>query len=199
MPFLTTIGSAGLFGFGLSSPNVKATIFFWGNGSTDWGNINNWYTDAEHTSQAQNFPSSSDRVELLSNCFLNLDGTFDEETGLYTAWTDLTYWHAPIAIQSASADLTCESTVFIAYTDTNPIPDFDSATAYSVGDVVKDGDNYYILINALDGAGPFDAPSNSLVPTGKWGLIGRYKPHVDNINLGAGHLTLCGVTVGIPS
>jgi hypothetical protein len=99
MPFLTTIGSAGLLTFGLSSPATggilpNVTKYFFAGSDSLWSNLNNWYTDSAHTSHAASLPNAAEDTILLSNVSANIDSP----------------WIQPLSITIDTFNLTLTST-----------------------------------------------------------------------------------------
>jgi hypothetical protein len=101
MPFITSVGSANSFGFGLSyiKKYIETLWIYVSSGNAAWATQANWYKDEQHTVAAGKLPAATNAAVLLS------DATADVET-----------WTAPESIELNGNTLTLQAHTFT----TNP-------------------------------------------------------------------------------
>lgn len=88
MPFITSLGSAALFGFGFSkkitaggggggSPYTGTLYYYEGAAESDttstWATLAKWYKDDAHTVAASALPTASNATTILNNTSANLE------------------------------------------------------------------------------------------------------------------------------
>jgi hypothetical protein len=90
MPFITTIGTTSLFGFGTSNiAKYIGTLWSYNSsGESDWVTLGDWYRNSSHTVLSSSFPTTANPVVLLNN-----------------ANADVTTWSAPASIDLNGYDL----------------------------------------------------------------------------------------------
>jgi hypothetical protein len=87
MPFITSLGSVSLFGFGFSkkvtaeggggdTPYTGSLYYYEGGTESDttstWATLAKWYKDSEHTQTASALPTESNVTTILNNTSANL-------------------------------------------------------------------------------------------------------------------------------
>lgn len=199
MPFITTIGTTSLFGFGLSHAVDRSAAYFYHVSDILWSNSASWYTEALHTNSSS-FPTDKQTAYVLSGTRVVLDGyVTGGGSPVYHNWQTLAYWAPPVAITGVGAvDITFISNEF---NDAPvPIPVFVGGTgSYVLGDIVEypeDSGVYYSAIRAaVDTTLAFGVPDPFY-----WGLVGPqpYVPTECVVDFGENTIELIGVNNGTP-
>jgi hypothetical protein len=157
MPFITTIGTTSLFGFGLSLAVDRSAAYFY-NASNPldplWSNPASWYTEALHTNSSA-FPTDKQTAYVLTDTEVVLDNSV--VGGVYTNWSDLNYWAPPTGITgvgegASRPDITIVSNAFSDAPE--PIEVFAPGNGtYALGTIVEypgSSDTYYEAIAQAD-------------------------------------------------
>lgn len=197
MSFLTTIGSANLLGFGLSSNAVtggggpiQSFKYFFNFTNSQWGTLTNWFNDSAHIDAAGSYPSASTSVVLKATSNVALNGNVSGADPTYFSWQTLSYWAPPADIDAGGFDITFNSSEF----STNYKGTWATGQIYNVGDIVLFNGHY---------RAPRRYASNIALYNGD--LDGYYwspdyitKPYVTVPITNAGTVTLIGVDNGTP-
>jgi hypothetical protein len=193
MPFLTTIGSTSVSGFGTSykapaEPAPASVKYFYNSVSNLWSNISNWFNNSAHTEASQTFPSQSEDAQLLSTSLVFLDSSYDAQSDTVTSWqtNSSAYWAGgvgPLSIIGTDVDLTFESESFLNHYE----GEFSTQVTYGTGDVVHYTDGHYYI--AKENPTPGENPDSST----SWKDFGTHPYIYVDITLTNGNVTLNGV------
>jgi hypothetical protein len=150
MPFITSLGSVSLFGFGLSLAVDRSAAYFYNISDVLWSNSASWYAEALHTNPSA-FPTVTQTAYVLTDTEVVLDNSV--VGGVYTNWSDLNYWAPPTGITgvgegASRPDITIVSNAFSNAPE--PIDVFaPGASNYTLGTIVEypsGSDTYYEAI-----------------------------------------------------
>jgi hypothetical protein len=197
MPFLTTIGSSNLLGFGLSSnavtggnvPPTPSTKYFFNFEGYQWDTLANWFNDSAHTDAAGSYPSTADDVVLKSLSIVDLIGRVSGTDPTYASWENQGYWAPPASIDAGGFDITFRSDEFSA----NYKSGWATGQTYALGDMVTFNDHYRAPVRIAA-----DVPLvNGELDTYYWSPDYINKPYINITITNAGTVTLIGVDNGI--